>query len=100
MTKNLASKKSYKKMIICFALVICVSSAFADQTAPPPKVVASAQELEEKNLCFFEGKAFSEGAKFNGMTCQHKPTVNVFGKNKIVFQWQEDVKATSQPLVH
>ena len=83
-----------KKPVISFALIICASSVLADPTIKSPKALAPAPTHDAKNFCYFDDKAYSEGAKLNGMSCRHRPSTDVYERNKTALYWEEDIKTT------
>ena len=85
-----------KKPVISVALIICASSVFAAPTVNSPKALAPAQGHDAKNFCYHDDKAYSEGAKLNGMSCRHRPSTDVYERNKTALYWEEDVKTTPE----
>jgi hypothetical protein len=83
-----------KKPVISFVLIICASSVLADPTIKSPKELAPVQEYDAKSFCYYDDKAYSEGAKLNGRTCRPRPRTGFYEKGKTVLYWEAEFKTT------
>jgi len=83
-----------KKPAISLALIIFASAVFAAPTVNSPKALAPTQEHDAKSFCYHDDKAYSEGAKLDGKSCRHRPTIDFYEEDKTDLYWGEEVKTT------
>jgi hypothetical protein len=77
--------------VISLAFTIFATSVFAAPTVNSPKALATVQEHDAKSFCYNDDKAYSEGAKFNGMRSLHRPSTDFYERNKTALYWEEDI---------
>ena len=83
-----------KKPVLSFALIICASPVLADPTIKSPKVLTPAPTHDAKSFCYYDDKAYSEGSKLDGKSCRHRPTIDLYEKDKTVLYWEAEFNTT------